>query len=100
KASPIASSRNLPHPVHGGRPAPCFRRSQGSSPRNNRSTAAVICCRDILPPPPGDAAPDSCGHSASPRLVSMFCCCLSIWHLSDGNRPLTRCPNQPCGGGP
>src|SRR6478609_4273561 len=43
-----------------------------SSPRSSRSTAAVLRCRDILPPRPGEAAPDSCGRSASPGRASPF----------------------------
>src|SRR5271166_3217634 len=69
-----------------------------SSPRNSRSTAATLRGRDILPPRPGAATPDSCGRSASPGRVSTFVS-WSMIHLSRGNRPLTRCPNQLWGGG-
>src|SRR5215208_6884616 len=70
-----------------------------SSPRNNRSTAAVLRWRDILPPRPSTTAPHPGARSASPGPAPTWFICSSMAHLSCGNRPLARCPNQPCCGG-
>src|SRR6478735_3583542 len=70
-----------------------------SSPRNSRSTAALLRWRDILPPRPGATAPDPCARAASPGPAPTWFIWSSMAHLSCGNRPLARCPNQPCCGG-
>jgi hypothetical protein len=106
-----AVSRRLPQgePAHHARrheriSAPALSAESGrsttggwSGPSGRLCLKAPLCSTGIAalratrPPRPGDAAPDSCGRSASPGLAAAAVCS-SMTHLHRGNRPLRGVP--------